>query len=291
MFKKIFNIKRLNSFFSAILVFIIMEILVFYPSFILLLSLFIVGIIFFSVWRILPKSFSVKKEPNNGNIILFKIINISKIVLTDKNYLFFIAPFFLFLGAISFLLFLRNILFIHSSILLFSFFYFLFLETLFFYFYSPSFLENSDILAQEQKDYFIENIFTIIDLLSLFFIYSTLFSLLYLFNFSLTKIILLVIFVSFLSNHYLFFIYKVPDKISYLYNIIITLLTVEFFWGISFLPINFYVDSLILISVYYVIIGMAYFHFKKKLDKTKVLRHLLISLIIIILAMITAKWT
>ncbi|MEA2088305.1 MAG: hypothetical protein U9O55_00460 [Patescibacteria group bacterium] len=292
MFKKIFNLKRLNSFFSAIIVFIVMEILVFKPTLIWLASIFIVALIFFSVWRILPKSVSARKELNNENDILIKTIKIIKIFLIDKNYLFFIAPLFLFLGSLSFLLFLRNIFFTHLLILFFTFFYFLFLEVLFFYFYSPSFLKNSEteFSSQEQKNYFVTNIFTVINLLSLFFIYSTLFSLLYLFNFSLTKIILLVIFISFLSNYYLFFIYKIPNKISHFYNVVITLVIIEFFWGIAFLPINFYISSLILISVYYAIIGMTYFHFKNDLNKIRVFRHLTISLLVIILSMATAKW-
>lgn len=292
MFKKIFNLKRLNSFFSAIIVLVAMEILIFKPALIWLVILFIVGIIFFSVWRILPKSVSARRELNDESGILIKTIKIIKIFAVGKNYLFFIAPLFLFLGSLSFLLFLRSALFAHLLVILFIFFYFLFLEVLFFYFYSPSFLENSETenYSQEKKDYFVENIFTVINLLSLFFIYSTLFSLLYLFNFSLTKIILLVIFISLLSNYYLFFIYKIPNKVSYFYNIVITLIITEFFWGIAFLPVNFYISGLILISVYYAIIGMTYFHFKNDLNKIRVFRHLTISLVIIILSMATAKW-
>lgn len=278
MFKKILNIKRLNSFFPAFLVLIFLEALVWYPFLFWVFVFLIFWLIVFSVWRMLPKNAAIRRELIADEKLFLKFKVVLKIFLSDRNYTFFISPVFLFFGILVFIVFLKSKFLIHFSVLFFVFLYFLFLKSLFAYFY-------------KKEGYFLENIFTVINFASLFLIYSGLFSFLIIFGFSLWKIILLFIIFTFLSNHQLMHIYRVADKFNYFYNIAITIVMVEIFWALIFLPTNFYVNGLVLLSSYYAIMGISYFHLNKELNSIKVVRHLLISIIIIIISLATARWT
>jgi len=278
MIKKIFNIKRLNSFFFSFLALILLELLVWQPILFWPLALFILALIFFSVWRILPKNAAIRKELRADEKLILKLKVILKIFLADRNYTFFISPVFLFFGILIFIIFLKNKLLIHFSILFFAFLYFLFLESIYSYFY-------------KREEYFLENIFTVINFFSLFLVYSGLFSFLVIFGFSLWKIISVFILFTVLSNHQLMHIYQVADKFNYFYNIAITIVMVEMFWVLMFLPTNFYVNGMVLISLYYSIMGISYFYLKKDLSAVKITRHLVISVIIIAISLATARWT
>jgi len=171
---------------------------------------------------------------------------------------------------------------VHLTILLFAFFYLLFLEGLFFY---------PDIRRDKKKSYFLENIFTVINFIALFFLYSAIFSSLSFFSFALWKATLIFIIFTYLSNHQLLHIYKASNDINYFYNIIITIIMVESFWAVVFLPTSFYVNSMILLSVYYSVIGIGYFYLQKTLNRVKVIRHLTIGLSAIVISLLTAIWT
>ena len=283
--------KRINFIFSVFLTFILLEILAWRVSLILGVILGSSLIILFSVWRIIPKSISIRKELAQEKSFFYKFKKIIKLSSENKNYIFFIAPLILFLGSVAFVLLQSNPWIIHLMIILFCFFYFLFLESLFFYFY-PDSLKVRESLEKfgSLKEYFLENIFTVINLVSLFLIYSACFSLSPLFNFSVIFIISLIVIFTFLSNIQLFFIYQIPKNTNYLYNIIITIIIVEIFWAIMFLPISFYVNGLTLAVVYYALVGTIYFHVKGTLDKVKIIRHLTVSCVVIILAIATARW-
>lgn len=278
MIKKVFNIKRLNSFFFSFLALILLELLVWQPFLFWPFVFLIFALIFFSVWRMLPKNAAIRKELREDEKLILKLKIILKIFLADRNYTFFISPVFLFFGSLIFIVFLKNKLLVHFSILFFTFLYFLFLESIYSYFY-------------KKEEYFLENIFTVINFFSLFLVYSGLFSFLVIFGFSLWKIISIFILFTFLSNHQLMHIYGVADKFNYFYNIAITIAMVEMFWVLMFLPTNFNVNGIVLISLYYSIMGISYFYLKKDLSAVKIARHLVISIIIIAISLATARWT
>ncbi|MEA2064927.1 MAG: hypothetical protein U9O66_01350 [Patescibacteria group bacterium] len=271
--------KKLNSFSFALTIFALLEILVSWPKFIWIISFLAFVFIFFFVWKILPKNISTRQGLRNSRSLIFKITKIAKIFVEEKNYFFLASPIFLLCGAILFLMFLENDILMHLSILLFSFIFFLFSESLFANFYD-----------YQSQSYPLENVLTGINLLALFLIYSHIFLFLALFHFSLWIMLPFLILTTFVSTFQLFYIYKIARKINYFYSIIATIIILEIFWSIMFLPTNFYVNGLILINVYYIIIGMSYFYFTEVLAKARVVRHLLISLIIIILTLATAKW-
>lgn len=269
---------RAGSIFSAILAFTLLEIFIWFPTFIWAVIPLILIDIFVSIWRILPKNYQIKEELRKREGISVKLIKILKIFWEDRNYTFLISPAFLFLGVISFIVFIKSIILVHLTILFFAVFYFLFLEGLFSYFY-------------KKESYFLENIFTITNFIALFLIYSALFSLLSLFNFSLWKISLLFIFFTYLSNHQLLHVYRIKEEVNYFYNVVITMVMAESFWAVVFLPTNFYVNAIVLLGVYYAILGIGHFYLEKSLNKVRVIRHITISLLIIILSLLTARWT
>lgn len=278
MLKKIFNKKKLNSFFSAAVVLALFQLLILQPKLFFLLVFLMLLVIIFSVWRILPKNSAIRRELQSVDGWFTKLKIASKLFLHERNYTFLISPVLLFLGTLSFVALIKNQLLVHTSVLFFIFLYFLFLEGLYSYFYSK---ESS----------FLENIFTAINFASLFFIYSSLFSFITIYNFSLWKMISLFVIFTLLSNHQLLNIYnEESEKMNYFFNIVVMVIMLEIFWSLLFLPTNFYVNSLVLISVYYFIIGISYFYFKDSLNKAIIMRHLTISLIVIILALATARW-
>ncbi len=279
---KILKIKRLNSIFSTIFIFILLEVFVFFPIVFLPITCLILLSIVFSVWRIMPKNYKISAELRATDSFFVKIVKILKIFCDDRNYTFLISPIFLFFGVFSFILFIKSMVLVHLTILLFAFFYLLFLEGLFFY---------PDIRRDKKKSYFLENIFTVINFIALFFLYSAIFSSLSFFSFALWKATLIFIIFTYLSNHQLLHIYKASNDINYFYNIIITIIMVESFWAVVFLPTSFYVNSMILLSVYYSVIGIGYFYLQKTLNRVKVIRHLTIGLSAIVISLLTAIWT
>ena len=271
--------KKLNSFSFALIIFALLEILAWKPRFILIISFLSFIAMFFFIWKILPKDISTRKGLRSSSSLILKIARTLKVFAEKKNYFFLASPIFLLCGSVLFLIFLKNSALMHLSILLFSFIFFLFSESLFAYFYD-----------YENQSHPLENVLTGINLLALFLIYSHLFLFLTLFNFSLWIMLPLLILTTFISSYQLFYIYKIAQKINYFYSIITAIIILEIFWSIMFLPTNFYVNGLILINVYYIIIGTSYFYFMEALTKPRIIRHLSISLIIIILTLATAKW-
>jgi hypothetical protein len=275
--KRSLNLKKFNIFVSTLTILISFQFLVLQPILFWLLVFLMFWVIVFSVWKILPKNVAIRRELRSGDSIFLKLKTVFKIAVEDRNYTFFMSPIFLLFGTLSFILFLKNKILIQISVLFFVFLYFLFLDSLYSYFYN-------------KESYFLENIFTVINFTSLFLIYSSLFSLFVIFGVSLWLVIGLFLFFTFLSNHQIFHIYRVLDRINYFYNIAITLVMVEIFWALTFLPTSFYVNGLVLLSVYYSIMGISYFHLKGLLDRIKIVRHLIITLVIILSALTTARW-
>ncbi len=275
--RRLMNLKKLNIFTSTLIILTSFEILVLQPILFWLLVFLMFWVIIFSVWKILPKNVAIRKELRSGDSIFLKLRTIFKIAVEDRNYTFFVSPIFLLFGTLSFILFLKNKILIQISVLFFVFLYFLFLDSLYSYFYN-------------KESYFIENIFTVINFTSLFLVYSSLFSLFVIFGLSLWLVIILFLFFTFLSNHQIFHIYRVLDRINYFYNIAITLVMVEIFWALTFLPTSFYVNGLVLLAVYYSIMGIGYFHLRGLLDRIKIVRHMVISIVIITIALVSARW-
>lgn len=271
--------KKLNSFFFTLTIFVLLEILARQPKFIWIISFLAFISILFFIWKIFPKDIATRKGFRSNRSLFFKITRIFNVFKEEKKYFFLISPIFLLCGAILFLLFLKSGILMHLSILFFSFIFFLFSESLFANFYD-----------YEHQSYPLENVLTGVNLLALFLIYSHIFLFLTMFHFSLWIILAILILITFISSYQLFYTYKIERKINYFYSIITTIIIFEVFWSIIFLPTNFYVNGLILINVYYIIIGMSYFHFMEILTKARIIRHLSISLIIVILTLATAQW-
>lgn len=271
--------KKLNSLFFALTMFVLLEILTRCPKLIWITSFIAFIALFFFIWKIFPKDIAIRKKLRSNRSFIFKITKALDIFTEEKNYLFLVSPIFLLCGAILFLMFLKDGILIHAAILLFSFIFFLFSESL-----------SANFYDYQRQSYPLENVLTSINLLALFLIYSHIFLFLTLFHFSLWIMLLILILTTFISTFQLFHAYKIASKINYFYSIITVIIILEIFWSIMFLPTNFYVNGLILINVYYIIIGMSYFYFTEALTKARIIRHLLISLIIIIITLATAKW-
>jgi uncharacterized membrane protein len=104
--------------------------------------------------------------------------------------------------------------------------------------------------------------------------------------------LLSLILVAFLSLLILqsFWANKLKTKIRFIYLLILNIIILEIFWGLFFLPTNFYVNSLILTIFFYFSWGIFKSKLKEKLDKRSLQRYLIISIILLLLAIMTSSW-
>ncbi len=64
----------------------------------------------------------------------------------------------------------------------------------------------------------------------------------------------------------------------------------EVFWAISFLPSSFLVNALIVTVVYYAMVNLGRYFYLEKLYKSVVIRYLVISVSVLLLTVVTARW-
>jgi hypothetical protein len=85
--------------------------------------------------------------------------------------------------------------------------------------------------------------------------------------------------------------WRLPANSRLVYACILTLIFSELFWSLSFWPINLYLSCLVISAVYYLLINLINFKVDKKLlnwSTTK--NYFLISGVVILLSLISARW-
>ncbi|MFA5187852.1 MAG: hypothetical protein WC460_00645 [Patescibacteria group bacterium] len=83
---------------------------------------------------------------------------------------------------------------------------------------------------------------------------------------------------------------KLKHELKTVYLLIINIIILEVFWGLSFLPTNFYVSSIILTIFFYFSWGIIKAKLHDELDRKNIWRYLAISSILIFLIIITSSW-
>ncbi len=77
---------------------------------------------------------------------------------------------------------------------------------------------------------------------------------------------------------------------SWSYILINSLVIAEFFLVISFLPTSFYVNGIILATVYYFILGLSRSYLLDKFEKKIIKKYIAVVLIVLIIVLGTARW-
>lgn len=266
---------------ASIFIFVGLEILLILPN----LLFFIAAVLFFihilAIWQLIPKTTEARLILNSRKGKSLKIIITFLKIITDQEFINFLLPSLLLnASAFVFIIFLPESLLRHLAILLISILSFLFFKNIFLYFYRP----------EEYQAHSLENISLPLSLMTLYFFSAGFLGLIIFADFLLWQALLAYLAVVFLLARQIFWIYKFEIKISWLFVFVLCLVMGEFFWAINFLPLNFYVNGLILAVVYYLFFSLSRRWLKGDLEKKIIWQYLIFSLLIIIIILATAEW-
>ncbi|MDX9893210.1 MAG: hypothetical protein RB292_02240 [Patescibacteria group bacterium] len=181
------------------------------------------------------------------------------------------------LGFLSFLegAILRQLLVIFSSLVI-----WIFLQVIFLRFHS----------RLKYQLHSLESIATHIDLLTIFFGCATLFSLMLFLGVKLTLCLLIFAFITFLLSYQMIWVGEKSLADAWLYVMVITLISLEVFYAVSFLPTSVLVNSLIVTLAYYLMGGLTRNWLLDIREVNVAKRYLIISGILLLVVFLTAKW-
>lgn len=252
-----FILNRTISFFAPLFIFLTWEIFFTQPKSIIIFGLIIFAITFFAFWFL--SSQKINKE----------------------FWQFFSLPFVFISSSFLFsILLLPEGIFRHIFIVAIAFFMYLILESIFNFLYRPNIYQTQSI----------ETFFGYLNLLIIFFLTSSFYNLTFFLNLSLWLVLIFFFFTVLFLNFYFFWVNKILTKENVLYVLIIALIMAEFFWVISFSPANFFVSSLILVLIYYLMVVFSKYHILKILNKKIIRQYLIIIGIALLLTLLTAQW-
>lgn len=219
-----------------------------------------------------------------GSIFFILLVSLKLIVkekITTKTFWgLAVLPLLLYLAVCNFILILSPGILRHIVAVFFALACYAYFENLFlFYFNRISYQVNS-----------LENTATFYNLMIFFLVVLNLNAINSLLNYYLWALILLLLGITFLILIQLFWILKINMPIRWVYILVILVIVMEFFWAISFLPINFYVAAMILTIIYYFILGTLRAKIVQELDKKILLRYIIISILLIIIILLTSHW-
>jgi hypothetical protein len=251
----------INRFFSlilAILIFIGFEVLFKKPDWIYFLILYFIFVTAALIWQAIGKG----------------------LITFGARWKFLITPLSLVLSGLFFIIFLENLFLKHFLAILISILVGFFLENIIIYIYFHERYQASSL----------ENISNYLNLISIFFFTSSIFGVFSFLNISLWLLTILILVIVALLIYETMWINKFFSFKKWIYILVISLISVETFWAVTFLPVSFYVSGAILTIVYYILSGLSRNYLLGILDKRILKRYLIVSIIVLILILGTAKW-
>ena len=88
-----------------------------------------------------------------------------------------------------------------------------------------------------------------------------------------------------------FWLNQIKNRYKIVYLIIANIIILEFFWALSFLPNNFYVNGIILTIIFYIIWGILRIKLLEQINNKIVWRYLIIGFVLLLFTIITSPWT
>jgi hypothetical protein len=137
---------------------------------------------------------------------------------------------------------------------------------------------------------FLVNISTHLDLITVFFVASSLFSLLVFLGISSWFIIIIFAVIMLILSSQISWVSEANLSEVLPFLLVISLGVTEIFWAVSFLPTSVYVGGLIVALSYYLMSGISRNWLLGIKEGKVVKRYLLISSIILVIVLLTAKW-
>ncbi len=262
--------RRSIPFIATLLVFLGLEaLLIGKSSWLYFLAPFLLIVVVLSIFLLVPK---VNTEVKSWGL---KIYNIS-----TSPFDILISPLLLVFSSLFFLILLSSVWLRHVSVILVSFLLFLFLEDIFYYFFR----------VKKYQVYSLENISSYVNLVSFFFFASSMYGLVIFLKLDVWILSLGVALAVFLLAYQTMRINGLSWRSSWLYLLIIVLVCVEIFWTIGFWPTSFYINGLFLSLVFYLILNLTRYQILNKLERKIVARYLIISLVVVLITLGTARW-
>jgi len=228
------------------------------------------------------------------NLMLISIILLALIVITfvcikflvksrflSREYFYLsLLPILFLISSVGFFFLLSSDNLRHLSMFVFVFILGMYLENIFLFYYQPIYYQQKSL----------ENFSAFLSLLVFFLAVIDLSSLNIFLNLPIwSASLLLILFITLLLSH-AYWINKIKYKLKTVYLFIINILIVELFWGISFLPTNFYISSIILTIAFYFFWGLVKAKLDDRLDKKIFLQYLAISSALLLLIIVSSNW-
>ncbi|MFA6512055.1 MAG: hypothetical protein WCV86_02970 [Patescibacteria group bacterium] len=219
-------------------------------------------------------------------LFLVLLLGIGQVVIRDdlrssSYWLLILAPLMLAFSAILFVGILANsiwttLVLVAVAVLLFWFF------------------QNLLLFAHHDERYqphAIENISTYANLISVFFLSSTLASLLLYIRISQYALLAFGAAAFFLFVLQMLWVNKLSLRENIAYLFILPLMLVQLLWTVFWLPTNFFVAGALITLMYYAVTNLARQHLLDRLEASVARRYLIIAFVGVLITLSTAQWT
>ncbi|MFH1890939.1 MAG: hypothetical protein ABIJ91_05265 [Candidatus Kuenenbacteria bacterium] len=143
----------------------------------------------------------------------------------------------------------------------------------------------------EYKNHSLSNISRILNISSIFFLFSVFFNLHAFLRLPLWLLMLLSFLIVALTVYQYLCINKIKSASNGLFIFISSLILLELFYVVNWLPLISYTKALLMVSAYYFIINLSKHYLAGTLVRQVYLRYSLVVGLIWIIALITARWT
>lgn len=218
--------------------------------------------------------------------ILFLNIILSIYRITERKFIskvfghFLLSPLLFIISCSTTLLFLENnnikqIFIVGSSLI-----YLLILLNIY------AFLHQTE----KYQPYTLENLSSYVNLISVFLFYASFFSFGLFISAPVWLLAILAFIITILISYQTLWANKIDFKRARLFILIIGIILTELYWCVDFLPTSYFVNAVILIIFYYIVINISRDYLLNVLNKKSVRRYLIVSFLVLILTLATAPW-
>lgn len=197
-----------------------------------------------------------------------------------ESLLFILHSWIVTVTGFFYILILSSETFINSFIIIWSLLYFLYLESVFHYFY-----ETKKVLLLDLK-----NIIAYINLVAIFFLTAFLINLHIFINFSIWLVFALVAVATFVLMICQLQVNKIKWRKSLLYALLMSMMMLEILISVIFLSVSFYVSAMVLTVLYYLLSSILVLNAKENLTKSAVWQYLAFTVVVILIISLTSQW-
>ena len=213
--------------------------------------------------------------------LVFAVWSIGRGKFSKIFFQFLILPILFSIASFVFVLFLVNAYAFHFFVVISGLIIYFLLNQYFIYVNFP----------YKYQPYSLESLSFYIDLILFYFVLSASFAARLLLKINPFLLIAIIVPIFALALYNFFWIHKVNFKKSWLYILIIILTLVELWIAVVYLPTSYYVDAFVLIVASYVMLGISRGFIQKNLSRKRVISYLSVASLLILIILLTAKWS